>query len=168
MTKKIVSLFLLLLVFYLSSCTNDEECRKNRYVNLELGIYHVTYNATTETSTKTSLSIDSITINGVKEINGISIIIDSIFYNNEKGVSELTLALDKSTNQSVFLAQFNNVTDTLTILYTPYDYYLSLECGCIKTFSIDTVLTTNNFIDSIKITNHNVTNVDAEHIQIYK
>lgn len=166
--KKSVTILISILVLFLSSCTNDSECRKNKYVNLKVGIYLVTYNATNQTSTNSVLSIDSITVGGIKEINGVNLLLDSLLYNNQKRVNKLVLPLDKSENKSDFFVKFNNVSDTLTVLYTPYNFYLSLECGCIKTFSIDTVLTTNNYIDSVKITNRNVTNIDAEHIQIYK
>ncbi len=158
---------MLFLIFFVA-CTGDEECRKNRYVNLQIGFYHSTYNSTTDAYVDASFSVDSLTLRGIKRADtGEETLVDSILYDNKKSVSELVLPLDKSSEQSKYLVVFNDVSDTITVFHTNYDYYLSLECGCIKTFSIDTVLTTNHFIDSVKIINHDVINVDAEHIKIY-
>lgn len=146
------------------SCATDEQCRKDRYVKLQLGTYHVTYNEITKTRTTTAMSIDSITVKGIK--------IDSILYNNKKKLSSLTLPLNKldSFNESKFQITFNNITDTLTITHQNKNQYLSLECGCIKVHTLDTVLTTNHFIDSVHISVHDVNTLTSakEHIKIYK
>ncbi|NDP20756.1 MAG: hypothetical protein GZ091_06720 [Paludibacter sp.] len=168
MKQFIYILFISILLFGVS-CTKDEECRKNRYVNMGVGLYHVSYNATTDTYSKSTLSIDSLTLRGINvdTLSGNETLVDSILYNNKKSISKLVLPLNKLKNQSKYLVQFNQVIDTITILYRKFDYYLSLECGCIKTFSIDTVLTTNNYIDSVRIINHDVNNNNEEHLQIY-
>jgi hypothetical protein len=169
MLKHLVHILLFSVLLYSVSCTRDEECRKNRNVNLEVGLYRVTYNEATNTFIKSSLAVDSITLRGIKfdSLGGQEIYMDSILYNNTKRINKLILPLNNSSNQSKFYINFNQVADTITVYHTNYDYYLSLECGCIKTFTIDTVLTTNNFIDSVKITFHNVNNNNAEHLQIY-
>lgn len=166
--KKTIPILITLFFFSFFACTGDEECRKNRYVNLQIGLYHSTYNSATDTYVVTSLSVDSLTLRGIKTAeNGDETLVDSLLYDNKKSINKVVLPLDKSSEQSKYHVVFNNVSDTITILHRNHDYYLSLECGCIKTFSIDTVLTTNNFIDSVKIINHDVINVDAEHIKIY-
>lgn len=166
--KQFNYIFLISVLLFGVSCTEDEECRKNRYVNMEIGLYHVTFNSSTQTNVKSTLSIDSLTLRGINvDTIGNETLVDSILYNNRKNVNRLILPLNKLKNVSKYLVQFNQVMDTVTILHKNIDYYLSLECGCIKTFSIDTVLTTNNFIDSVRITNHNVDNNNAEHLQIY-
>ncbi len=166
--KKTVPILVTVLLIFFFACSGDEECRKNRYVNLKLGLYHSTYNETKGVYEEVAFSVDSLTSRGIKtDDNGGETLVDSILYDNKKSVGKLVLPLDKSSEQSKYLVVFNDVSDTITVLHQNYDYYLSLECGCIKTFSIDTVLMTNNFIDSVKIINHNVTNVDAEHIKIY-
>lgn len=165
--KKIILIFLICFAF-LSACKSDEECRKNRYINLIAGMYHSEYNDTKGTYDRTALNIDSLTLRGIKlNSNGQEVLVDSILYNNSKMINKLALPLQIATQESKYLAVFNNAADTITIFHTNYDVFLSLECGCIKTFTIDTVLTTHNFIDSVKITNHNVTNIDAENIQIF-
>jgi len=145
------------------SCTSDETCRKDRYVAIHAGFYTLKTDKDGKL-TRPSLSIDSITIQGLDSKGQL---VDSILYNNQKKVSVIYLPLYKFGNQSKFMISLNDTIDTLTVLHTNYDQYLSLECGCIKTHSIDTVLTTNHFIDSILINNHDINTIDAEHIQIY-
>lgn len=163
--RYIINIFTLLFVLTISSCNTDEGCRKDKYVKLQLGIYHVTYNNTTNSRTAVYLNIDSITVKGIG--------IDSVLYNNTKKINSVTLPLNKagSTNIiSAFEIAFNNITDTITIIHNNQSQYLSLECGSIVTHKIDTVLTTNHFIDSVSISVHDVnTSTSAkEHIKIYK
>jgi len=143
------------------SCNTDEGCRKDKYVKMQLGIYHVTHNATTNVNTATYLNVDSITVKGIG--------VDSVIYNNTKNIHSITLPLNKQTEESKFQVTINSTTDTITILHTNYNTYLSLECGCIKTHTIDAVLTTNHFIDSASIIIHDVnTSTSAkEHIKLY-
>jgi len=159
--KHITKIILLLAILLTVSCNNDEQCRKNRYVKMQVGIYHVTYNPTTKTRTATYLTIDSLTVKGIG--------VDSILYNNEKSKYSMTLPLNKLDTVSKFQVTFNNTTDTVTILHTNYDTYLSLECGCIKTHTIDSVKTSNHFLDSVSISIHDVnTSTSAkEHIKLY-
>lgn len=129
---------------------------------MQVGIYHVSSNGTTKTSN--ALSIDSITIKGIG--------VDSILYKNSKKIQSVVLPLNKldTLQESSFQVKFNTITDTITIIHQNKTEYLSLECGCIKTHIIDTVLTTNHFIDSVRISVHNVnTSTSAkENIKIYK
>jgi hypothetical protein len=136
---------------------------------LEAGLYHVSYNDITKMFTTSSLNIDSVTVQGIKRITASNkeILVDSLVYNNMKMVSKLILPLNKFVNESKFAIKFNNTIDTVTIFHTNSDEYLSLECGCIKTHTIDTITTTNHFIDSARIVIHNVNTTNAEHIHIY-
>lgn len=162
--------FYLLLLFLWASCTSDEECRKNKNVNLISKFYHVTYIDSTATNKYTLLSIDSISIQGLRTdtLTNSFVLVDSIIYNNTKNVSTIRLPLNSyKLNKTTYQVRLNELTDTISIFHANHNYYISLECGCIKTFTIDTVLTTHNFIDSIKITNHTVKNTDAENLYIY-
>lgn len=164
--------FLYLFVTFLvafSSCTGNQECRQNRYVMMEAGLYHVSYNDVTKTYTTSVLSFDSLTVQGfvTDSITGQESLVDSLLYNNARSVSKILLPLSKFSNASRFILDFKGIHDTLTIYHTNNDQYLSLECGCIKIHNIDTILTTHNFIDSVKIIIHNVNTTNAEHIHLY-
>jgi len=169
--KHIIYLLLIILVPNLISCAGDSQCTQSKYVMLEAGLYHVSYNDITKTYTTSTLTIDSLTVQGIKRdtVTGKEFPVDSLLYNNSKSVSKIFLPLNKSklANESKFTITFNNTIDTITIFHTNHDDYLSLECGCIKTHSIDTVSTTNHFIDSVRIVIHNVNTTNAEHIHIY-
>ena len=148
-----------------ASCNADEKCRKDKFVKLQVGIFHVGYNATTLSKTTNFLNLDSISVRGIG--------VDSILYNKSKKIHNLTLPLKKNGYANVvsaFEITFNNTVDTVTIIHNNTDDYLSLECGCIKTHKVDTVLTTNHFLDSVTISVHDVnTSTSAkEHIKLYK
>lgn len=152
-----------------SSCNSDEECRKSKYTDMEIGFYHVTYNAAYKTYTTTALSVDSLTVQGLitDSVTGQKTLVDSLLYDNKRNISSINVPLNKFENISLFVMRFKHVTDTLTVIHTNTTEFLSLECGCIKTHFIDTVLTTNNFIDSVRIVYHDVNTTTAEHLRIY-
>ncbi|MEI7503148.1 MAG: DUF6452 family protein [Paludibacter sp.] len=159
-------LYLLLISFFIFgiSCTGDEECRKDKYVKMGVGFYARTLSTTTNKYTVSSLSIDSLSVQG---IDTAGLLKDSFIYNKSKKISKIYLPLNKFVEVSRFQVEFNKTVDTVTITHTNSVMYLSLECGCLKVHSIDTVLTTNHFIDSVSIKIHNVNNINAEHLQIY-
>ena len=154
----------------LSSCIVDEQCRQNKNVELGITFFHVNKNITSGLITKTALSIDSITVKGLNfdSINKKYIYIDSIIYNNAKLINNVYLPLQKFKISTKYELKFNLKIDTITILHSNSDEYLSLECGCIKIHNIDTITTTNHFIDSVSIINHSVKTNNAENIRIYK
>jgi len=163
----IVFIFSILLFF---SCATEETCIQTKYVKLTLGFYHVNHNDTTLINTTTSLSIDSITVQGMIQdsLTRQYRLIDSILYNNQKKISTINLPLNNFSPQSIFKFKFNTILDTLTIYHSNLNDYLSLECGCIVTHSIDTISMTNHYIDSVRIKIHDVNTINAENIRLYK
>jgi hypothetical protein len=157
--KHLVNTIILICLIFVSSCSNDEQCRKDRYIRTAAGIYTVSYNPTTKIRTTTLLSLDSISVQGLG--------VDSIKVDKKK--STILFPLNKISNESYFRVKFNEIVDTVKILHTNYNAYLSLECGCLVTHSIDTVISTNHFIDSVRISVHDVnTSTSAkENIKIY-
>ena len=146
-------------LFTAFACSSDETCRKNRYVSLQLDLYKVSLNATNNTLTATPWSIDSISVKGVG--------VDSLLYNNTKKISQVGLVLNKVDRQSAYVLTLNGMKDTLTITHTNVTEFLSLECGCIKVYSIDSAFVTNHAVDSIQIINHQVNTENATNIRIY-
>lgn len=157
---------LLLIAFTLFgiSCTNDESCTQDRIAKMGVGFYT---RALTDTLRKVyatrAINLDTLSVRGLAA-NGT--LIDSILYKS-KAIQNIYLPLNKFENSSKFVLTFKTAKDTIEVLHTNTDYYLSLECGCIKVHSIDTVLTTTNLIDSVKIINHKVNATNAEHLQIF-
>ena len=162
---------LLVSVFFTTSCVVDEQCRQNKNVELGVSFYHMAKVQSTGTITKTSFVLDSITIKGLI-FNNLSKnydYADSILYNKSRSISKIYLPLHKFTNISKYEMKFNSSIDTVTIFHTNTDEYLSLECGCMKIHTIDSVHITNNFkIDSIRISNNTVKTDNAENLRLYK
>ena len=51
--------------------------------------------------------------------------------------------------------------------YHNTDEYMSLECGCVRTHSIDTVLTTNHIIEKIQLSKPIINTTYVENIKIF-
>lgn len=133
------------------SCVEEETCRESKEVVLQASLL--------ASGTKNTKAIDSITISGLDN--------DSVLYNNRKLVSKLTLPLKNQDDLSIFVCKFNTVYDTLMVFHTNKEYFISFACGTIITHEIDTVLTTNNYIKSITISQKTVNTANVQHIQIF-
>jgi hypothetical protein len=144
-----------------ASCSEDETCRQNTTTSLQAGFF--------KEGTTTALSIDTLTISGLIEdpITGGLIEKDSILYNAKKKISLINLPLSKTGNQSIFLFKCNSIKDTVMILHSNQDYFVSFACGCMVTHKIDTVLSTNHFISEVKINNYDINLNNVRHLQIY-
>jgi len=160
----------ILIILIANSCNGDEQCRKNKVVQLNMNLYQVTKSITGDTIIKNPYSIDSLTVKGLRydSLTAGYILKDSILYNNSKSVSSINLPLQKFKTQTKFEITFNNLKDTITVSHNNSDQYLSLECGCVKVFKIDSIKTTHHFVDSAHITNPIVDTSNAQNIIIYK
>ena len=168
--KNSIYILVLFCILLGTSCANDEQCRQNRYIALKIDFFHVEANKARDTIKTTILVFDSITVKGLKydTLTSKYVYTDSIISIKSKS-SSLDLLLHKLSTVSKFEIKFNKSIDTLTVIHTNSDYYLSLECGCLKTHNIDSVFSTNHFgFDSIRISNPKVNTNNAENIRIYK
>lgn len=153
---KIIILFFIVL----TSCTTTDSCRENTDVKMQIGFYTKTQNTTTKLFTKSTLSIDSIWVNGLG--------VDSFYYKKILSTKSISIPLKNKEQQTDYIIRFNKTTDTISVFYQNNDsYYLSLECGCVVAHTIDEVVTTGHFIDSLVIINREINNINAENIQIY-
>ena len=168
--KKSIFIVLLFSILLNLSCSTDETCTQTKYVKLTAGFYHVSLNDATKALITTSFQIDSISVQGLlfDSVTSKYHLVDSLLFNNNKKLSTINLPLNNFSTQSKFRFTLNSIIDTLTIYHTNLNDYLSLECGCIKTHSIDTVITTHHFIDSVQIKIHDVNTTNGENIRIYK
>ncbi|MFV0392097.1 MAG: DUF6452 family protein [Paludibacteraceae bacterium] len=157
--KVIYILTLIILALATNACYTDDTCRKDRGVEMGMNFYLDSINRQNNRLTFVKLTIDSLWIQGIGS--------DSIIYNNKKLVNSVKLPLNYFEEESQFRMVFNTITDTITIKHRNADHYISLECGYIRTFEIDTVFTTGNFIDSIAIPNPSVNTLYVENIQLY-
>jgi len=168
--KKIIFIIFIFSILLNISCTTDVICTESKYVKLNANFYHVIYNDTTKIRTVYQLSLDSLTVQGLKKdsVTGAYQPVDSILYKNQNGIVPIYLPLNNYLPESVFRFKFKTISDTMTIYHKNLNDYLSLECGCIVTHSIDTIITTHHYIDSLRIIIHDVNTINAENIRLYK
>ena len=145
---------------FLFACTQTENCTQAKNVLMQVGFYKKTMDSTTNIYSKSDLTIDSIWVMGLGT--------DSLLYNKETSIKSINIPLKKTIEQTDYIVRFNNTTDTISIFHTNNDrYYLSLECGCVVAHSIDEIVSTGHFIDSVSIINRDINTTNAENIQIY-
>lgn len=149
---KISHLFIYFFIIILASCIEDETCREDREVYMQAGIFNSVNNA--------ALSVDSITV--FEPGN------DSILYKNRRNINTLRLPLSTTSDMSMYVCRFNQITDTLYIYHTNTEYFLSFSCGSIMTHRIDTILTTNHYISKITVNQAIVNNNHVQNIQIFR
>lgn len=152
MTKAFTFLFIVALPFWLSSCL-DGECMESAEANVKVFFYDY------DTVPMPAVTPDSITLYGVGN--------DVKIYDNEKITSPALLPLKESGGETEFIININGIDDTVTFVYTGSLRLVSKECGYAMNYTIDTVRFTANEIDSIAITNHNVTLQNTENVAIF-
>lgn len=153
---KIIKLiaFLFIITFGLIACVTTENCTEEKSVNMQIGFY-------TNTATSTdALSIDSIWVKGLG--------VDSFIYKKRTALKSILVPLKDLETYTEYIVRFNNTTDTISVFYQNNNqYYLSLECGCVVSHTIDEVIFTKNFIKSVNITNRNINTLSTENVQIF-
>jgi hypothetical protein len=138
---------------FLHGCAADNDCREDLYVQMAAG-FHTIVNDTVR-----AFTIDSLWVKGIGN--------DSVIYNNAKAVTSIQLPLEKLKDTTRFAIRFNNVRDTLVCVHTNMNKYVSLECGCMTTFALDTLIFTRHKMQKAVILNKNVINKQIENVQIY-
>ena len=170
MSKKIIRILFPLIAFcciFFLSCKEDEECRQERYVRMYAGFYTISTNTSTHVQSPVKLYIDTLSVKGVG--------IDSLLYKNAARKDSVRLPLNKFFDVSEFVFVFKDTitksifADTISVYYENHEDYLSFECGCLSTFTIDNLRTktTNHYIDSIVINSKEVNTANVENIKIY-
>lgn len=157
--KYLIALLISVLLFVaMNSCEADETCRKSRLVESGISVYLDSINKTTGNRVLVKLTIDSLWVNGIG--------VDSLLYKKTK-TNSIKLPLNQFAEESKFRMRFNKMVDTITVRYKNQIEYLSLECGSIRTHTIDTVLTSGHFIQKVVIINPTVNTIAVENIQFF-
>lgn len=93
---------------------------------------------------------------------------DSIVVNHIQGTKQLTLPMSYTQEcDTVILSYSNDVTDTLYVRHSNIPFYQSMECGVIMHHKLLGTSHTDNFIDSVAITNADINFGNNENIKIY-
>jgi len=153
-------IYFIIIVALFSACNPSDECREKTSVNLQIGFYTKTLNPSTNKIQKTPQTIDSIWVRGLG--------LDSLIYKNKKSEKLIRIPLNSTLDHTDYIIRFNDKTDTISIFHQNNDkYYLSLECGCIVAHTIDEVVSTRHYIDSVSIVYPEINNTSIENVQIY-
>jgi len=111
---------------------------------------------------------------GSLEIRGHSAPNDSVLLDPSKNEKQVYLPMraDKdSTEWIIYYRQENldvpEMNDTLTFFYETIPYFASEECGAMYVYRVNSIRHTDHLIDSVKMTDPLITNVELERIQIF-
>lgn len=108
--------------------------------------------------TKEKKTPDSLTVTGI----GIA----EKLYNRKAGVQPGLFPLDASGGTCTFEIKINNVTDTVSFLYSSYPHLISKECGYTFYHRLDTFYCKNESF-YIYLSSDNITNANEENIRIF-
>lgn len=109
--------------------------------------------------TTNALTLQSLSVRGMNR--------DSLLYNNQSNVRAMILPLNRFNQVSIFICTMNGITDTLSIYHTNNDFLISYACGVVIAHQIDTILTTNHFIEKVNIIEPHVNTATTQHLQIF-
>lgn len=111
-------------------------------------------------TTKKIAAPANLTVSGVNDTTKV--------YNKATKVSHANLPLNASEPSCSFIVIIDGVTDTVKFLYDTYPHLISKECGYTYYHTLDSASrSTFHAIDSIKIINKTITNLNVENIRIY-
>ena len=145
---------MLLVIFFIASCTDDEVCEEATANALRIGFY------LDDQEVETPASLNALSIYAL----GVS---DSLIYDSENNVSRVELALNPTTDTCGFVFVFGLQSDTLWFDYERETHLISVECGFTMFYVLQQVDHTPHFIVSLGIAEPHVTNDLNEHIEIY-
>ncbi len=104
-------------------------------------------------------------------IKGMSIwghgVNDSLLQEESDSVPTIALPLRVDADNSVFLLKKEEKMDTIMMFYSTSEIFESPQCGFNYRFTLDSILHTENVIDSISIINNDIYNEYKQNIEIY-
>jgi hypothetical protein len=139
------------IVLLLISC-NQGSCFEETESYLKATFYSST--------TKKIAAPAKLTVSGLNDTTKI--------YSKAINISHADFPLNASEPSCIFLIIIDGVTDTLEFKYDTYPHLISKECGYTYHHTLDSAYRpTFHAIDSIKLINKTVTNLNVENIRIY-
>lgn len=140
---------------FLFSC-DDSECSESVDTIMLVNFYD---------KTKFTLHNDTLAVWGLQN--------DSLLQDTTNNLNSLKLPLRMVDTGTTFIFDFVHprdsfyVTDTIEFMHTNNVHFISEACGCAMFFVLDSIKYTRNYIDSIAINQHEITNELIENIQVF-
>lgn len=93
---------------------------------------------------------------------------DVVIINRKLGATGMDVPLSYTALVDTFFLQYNSrLADTLWVEHQNLPYFSSMDCGTVMHYKLQGVRTTNNLIDSVRITDSGVTNMLKQNVKIY-
>lgn len=130
-------------------------------------------NADTETLLKTEFSVLDADLTAIDFLNNLSIYSpewsDSIHYSEEgsKNILYFTLSPNSDTTEIIITSLQAPLNDTLFIYSLRELVFLSPECGFVTNYTIDSIKSSSNYIDSLETLTKNISTEKNGSIKIY-
>ncbi len=142
----------------LTNCTVESECRQDYTARLQVVLQVDSVTLSNDTIRQEGL--DSIRLWGAGK--------DSLWLNNQKNVSSLSLPLrvDTTCTEYVF-ALGDSGEEHFYIYHQNNPTFVSLACGCFVYYTIDSITCDGRWIDKIEILNAQVENVGQDNARFH-
>jgi len=153
-------LILSFVTFALHSCTQNNTCLTPKSVALRAGFYKTINDTTTQDSLLTNANIIA---DQSAQFYGINFKQTSKFSMTLSGLTNTTRLFFQSDSASFDPSTF----DTIDVNYTSQLNFISVACGYENYFTLSSLQSTHNTIDTVKLSQSLVDgDVNKEHIQI--
>ncbi|MGH2644865.1 MAG: DUF6452 family protein [Chitinophagaceae bacterium] len=157
MKRKILFyIFFVSITGMLVSCENYKDCNAPVQTALGIGFYQMV-NGTQQDST-----LPALTMFGIGRADTP--------LSDKSPSSTIYIPLNQNMDTSAFFIQPDSssvIGDTVIVKYKRSLQFVSSGCGFTTFYNIDTVYSTNHFIDSIALTTKSIVTTNAINVQIY-
>jgi hypothetical protein len=147
--KNIIVLVAILVLLSFSACEETSQCTRETEINA-----HIDF------KTAGIKVRDSI-------VNNLTVIGRDTPYYNVNNIKSIDLALSQASDTSEFRFAIGDQSDTISFYSKREQYMISYECGFATRFFLDTVITRDIIIDSVKIIKSLVDISDETNIIFY-
>jgi hypothetical protein len=154
--NKFIVIGLVCISLGMASCQDQYDiCDQNKSVNFKGIFYKNTGGIVAESP------VPFLTINPINTTATI--------YNQQPNISSFVFALNPTQDSAKYVFKIDNsgLKDTVTIYYTSQQKNLSPECGDIITHTLSNASTTSHNLDSVKIINNKVDNIESNNLRLY-
>ena len=142
----------------LTGCTVDKECRLEYSARLAVLLQVDSVSASNDTVRLEAL--DSLSVWGRGQ--------DSLWLNNQKKVTYLSLPLRVDTTCTEYVLSVNaSGEEHLCIYHQNMPRFISLACGCFVYYTIDSITCSGDLVDRVEILNAQVENVSQDNVRLY-
>lgn len=143
----------LCLIFFMIHC-EDDPCEET--LDIPVG---VTFHTIDTNGTKQDIAISALSVYARDN--------DSIVADSSLNVHELKLPLNPHAESCMFIFDADSLQDSISFLYDNNIEFVSQDCGFKSVYDIDTIISTNHFIDSLNIIQNTVNSSDENHLEIF-